>query len=95
VATIIYCYTSCTRRIHIVEREGLGHDERSDECSKGTSSITCLVKPVLLTCIALCKKKKKMLLSKTMISKTIFLDNLKTTKFPAKTEAYKQVGQIS
>jgi hypothetical protein len=30
----------------IVEREGLEHDERSEECSKGTSSTTCLVKRV-------------------------------------------------
>jgi hypothetical protein len=27
----------------IVEREGLVDDERSEECSKGTSSTTCLV----------------------------------------------------
>jgi hypothetical protein len=30
---IVYCYTSCTRQ-SIVEREGLEHDERSEECSK-------------------------------------------------------------
>jgi hypothetical protein len=33
----------CTRQ-SIVEREGLGHDERSEECSKGMSSTTCFVK---------------------------------------------------
>jgi hypothetical protein len=27
---IVYCYTSCTRQ-SIVEREGLEHDERSEE----------------------------------------------------------------
>jgi hypothetical protein len=42
---IAYCYTSCTRQ-SIVEREGLEHDERSEECSKGTSSTTYLVKRV-------------------------------------------------
>jgi hypothetical protein len=36
---------SCTRQ-SIVEREGLEHDERSEECSKGTSSTTCLVQRV-------------------------------------------------
>jgi hypothetical protein len=40
---IVYCYTSYTRQ-SIVEREGLEHDERSEECSEGTSSTTCLVK---------------------------------------------------
>jgi hypothetical protein len=30
----------------IVEREGLEHDERSEERSKGTSSTTCLVQRV-------------------------------------------------
>jgi hypothetical protein len=30
----------------IVEREGLKHDERNEECSKGTSSTTCLVERV-------------------------------------------------
>jgi hypothetical protein len=29
-------------RQSIVEREGLEHDERSEDCSKGTSSTTCL-----------------------------------------------------
>jgi hypothetical protein len=43
--TIVYCYTCCTRQ-SIVEREGLEHDERNEECSKGTSFTTCLVKPV-------------------------------------------------
>jgi hypothetical protein len=42
---IVYCYTSCTR-LSIVEREGLEHDERSEERSKGTSSTTCLVQRV-------------------------------------------------
>jgi hypothetical protein len=42
---IVYCYTSCTGQ-SIVEREGLEHDERSEECSKGTSSTTCLVQRV-------------------------------------------------
>jgi ABC-type antimicrobial peptide transport system permease subunit len=37
--------TCCTRQ-SILEREGLKHDERSEECPKGTSSTTCLVKPV-------------------------------------------------
>jgi hypothetical protein len=30
---IVYCYTSCTRQ-SIVEREGLEHDERSEEWLK-------------------------------------------------------------
>jgi hypothetical protein len=41
----LYCYTSCTRQ-SIVKREDLEHDERSEECSKGTSSTTCLVQRV-------------------------------------------------
>jgi hypothetical protein len=32
--------------LSIAECEGLEHDERSEECSKGTSSTTCLVQQV-------------------------------------------------
>jgi hypothetical protein len=42
---MVYSYTSCTRQ-SIVEREGLEHDERSEECSKGMSSTTYLMQRV-------------------------------------------------
>jgi hypothetical protein len=38
---IVYCYTICTRQ-SIVEREGLEHDERSEEFNMScATSVTC------------------------------------------------------